>query len=102
MRMLLVFGLLAILLTSAGIVHSEEALFLTPAGKRLDHPEVPRISALETRKLFLKGKLILANAHESGNFEKKHILGSIPIPNDQVGKVDFDIPNDVIVAFYCE
>lgn len=102
MRKLLIFWVFATLLMSNGVASAEQALFLAPTDKRLDHPEVPRISASETRKLFLKGNLILANAHSSGNFERKHIIGSIPIPNDRVGVEDFSIPDDIIVAFYCE
>lgn len=70
-------------------------------GKLQDHLEVPRITAFEARKLFNQGKLILANAHSSGNYERKHIIGSIPVPGDNL-EMYGNIPHNIIVAFYCE
>lgn len=71
-------------------------------GDRLDHPEVPRINAYEAKKLFDQGKLILANAHDRDVFERKHLLGSISLPNGEVENMNVTLPKDQIIAFYCE
>lgn len=71
-------------------------------GERLDHPEVPRISAYEAKKLFDQAKLILANAHDRDVFARKHLLGSISVPNGEVQNMNINLPKDQIIAFYCE
>jgi len=64
--------------------------------------EVPRITAYEAKKLFDEGKLILANAHESGaEFEKTRLIGAISLPNGEVRNTNPQLPENVIVAFYC-
>lgn len=65
------------------------------------HPEVPRITAYEAKKLFDQGKLILAMAHERKHYDSKHLLGSISLPNTGALK-NIDLPRDQIIAFYCE
>lgn len=66
------------------------------------NPEVPRITAYEAKKLFDQGKLILANAHESGaEFEKTRLIGAISLPNGEVQSTNPPLPRDLIVAFYC-
>ncbi|SPP99534.1 exported hypothetical protein [Candidatus Sulfobium mesophilum] len=66
------------------------------------NPEVPRITANEARKLFGEGKLILANAHERGaEFEKTELIGAISMPNGEVQRTNPELPENVIVAFYC-
>lgn len=70
--------------------------------KRRDHPEIPRINAYVTRALFNKRKLILANAHDLKTHYRKHIVGSISIPNNKVKKMKIKLPKNKIIAFYCE
>ena len=70
-------------------------------GEQVDHPEVPRISAFEAKKLFDQGKLILANAHAREKYNQKHILGSILLSVDEVKNMNFELPKDKIIAFYC-
>ena len=66
------------------------------------HPEVPRITGYEAKKLYDQGKLILANAHESGApFEKTRLIGAISMPNGEVQHTNPQLPKDLIVAFYC-
>lgn len=66
------------------------------------NPEVPRITAYEAKKLYDQGKLILANAHESGApFEKTRLIGAISMPNGEVQSTNPQLPKDLIVAFYC-
>jgi len=70
--------------------------------ERLDHPEVPRIHAYEAKKLFDQAKLILANAHDRDVFSRKHLMGSISLPNGEVQNMNVNLPKDQIIAFYCE
>ncbi len=70
--------------------------------KRQDHPQVPRITASETTKMYKEGKLILANAHESEVYAKEHIPGSISLPNGKVQHMDIKLPPNMIIAFYCQ
>lgn len=66
------------------------------------NPEIPRITAYEAKKLYDQGKLILANAHESGaEFEKTRLIGAISMPNGEVQHTNPQLPKDLIVAFYC-
>lgn len=70
--------------------------------KRQDHPEVPRITAYETTKMYKEGKLILANAHESEVYAREHIPGSISLPNGKVQHMNIKLPPNMIIAFYCQ
>lgn len=83
------------------IVVNAEQLTQSPKQEH-SYPEVPRITAYEAKKLFDQAKLILANAHERGTFNRKHIMGSISLPNGEVQNMNIDLPKDQIVAFYCE
>jgi hypothetical protein len=65
------------------------------------HPEIPRISAWEAKRLFTQGKLILANAQEREGFEKSWLIGAISMPNGEVQTTNPRLPTNVIVAFYC-
>jgi hypothetical protein len=67
-----------------------------------EHPEVPRITAFEAMDLYKQGRLLLANAHESESFKHKHILGSISLPNGEVQNKNIKLPQNFIIAFYCE
>ena len=64
------------------------------------HPEVPRIKSFVAKKLFDEGKLILANAMESNNFEADHLVGSISLAADNLDKWTA-LPEGVIIAIYC-
>lgn len=74
----------------------------TPLRSQHDHPEIPRITAFSAKALFDRGKLILANAHESDGYARKHIIGSISLPNGKVQHMEIRLPRHVIIAFYCE
>lgn len=83
------------------VVNGEESTPMGTKVRRHDHPEVPRISAYEAKKLFYEGKLLLANAHEPETFNRGHIIGSINLPGDRVQSMNVNLPRDIIVAFYC-
>jgi hypothetical protein len=63
------------------------------------HPEIPRINAFVAKKLFDQGKLILANAMGSDNYEADHLVGSIHLETNQHKWTV--LPVDIIVAIYC-
>jgi hypothetical protein len=67
-----------------------------------EHPEIPRMTAYEAMELYKQGKLILANAHEPEGFARKHIIGSISLPNDKSKNMNIKLPRNMIIAFYCE
>jgi len=67
-----------------------------------EHPEVPRITALEAGAIYQQGKLILADAHEPEVFARKHIIGSISLPSGKGENMNIKLPQNFIIAFYCE
>ena len=73
-----------------------------PKPSRHDHPEIPRINSFEAMEIYKQGKLILANAHESDDFARKHIVGSVSLPNGKVQGMNIKLPSNFIIAFYCE
>lgn len=66
------------------------------------HPEVPRISAFEAKRLYDQGKLILADAGEPEYYAKRHLIGAISLPYVKVRDMNnVTLPSNFIIAFYC-
>lgn len=87
----------------SGVVCSQQLDYQPKQSSIHHYPEVPRITAFEAKELYDQGKLILANAHNSEEFARKHIVGSISFPNDKPEFVkNIKLPPNFIIAFYCE
>ena len=71
-------------------------------------PEVPRISAEMAYYKYKTGKVILVDAMDQRTFAKKHILGSISLPNDGardiecIRNMEIPFPKDTEFIVYCE
>ncbi|MFC1839536.1 rhodanese-like domain-containing protein [Thermodesulfobacteriota bacterium] len=77
------------------------------AGKTV-HPELPRITAEELKKLIdEKGEFILVDSRDSGSYNKEHIKGAINIHFDPTGDpmarrmTLMAIPMDKLIVVYC-
>jgi hypothetical protein len=90
--------LLMVLIGTIGAQETiEHGYFIADA--QSPHPEVPRISASETKKLFDEGKLILINTMEAENYAADHIIGALSLV--QLERQGASFPTNVILAFYC-
>lgn len=77
------------------------------AGKAV-HPELPRITAEELKKLIdEKGDYILVDSRDSGSYSKEHIKGAINIHYDPTGDpmtrrmTLMALPMDKLIVVYC-
>ena len=72
------------------------------------HPEVPRIDAKMAYFKYKAGQVILVDAMDQKTFAKKHILGSICLPNDgpadieRIRNMNIPFPKDKEIIVYCE
>ncbi len=71
-------------------------------------PEVPRIDAKMAYFKYKAGQVILVDAMDYRTFAKKHILGSISLPNDgpadieRIRNMEIPFPKDKEILVYCE
>jgi rhodanese-related sulfurtransferase len=71
-------------------------------------PEVPRIDAKMAYFKYKAGQVILVDAMDQKTFAKKHILGSICLPNDgpvdieRIRNMNIPFPKDKEIIVYCE
>lgn len=65
------------------------------------NPDIPRISAYEVKRLFDQGKLLLVNTQEADGIKKSMLIGAIAAPDGLIGGSLINVPDDMIVAFYC-
>ncbi len=65
------------------------------------YPDVPRITAYEAKKLYDQGKLILVNAQEAGANKRHMLLGAIAAPDGLINGEEIEVPENMILAFYC-
>jgi len=83
-------------------------IFSNQAIAQSRHPEVPRISAEMAYYKYKTGKVILVDAMDQRTFAKKHILGSISLPNDgardieRIRNMEIPFPKDTEFIVYCE
>lgn len=97
-------GIISILLL--GVFLFLPALCIS-AGKTV-HPELPRITAEELKKLIdEKGNFILVDSRDSGSYSKEHIKGAINIYFDPTGDpmtrrmILMALPMDKLIVVYC-
>ena len=82
------------------------ALFISGIAP-MQNPEVPRIDAKMAYYLYKQEQVILIDAMGPKTFAKKHILGSINIPNDgpqdieRVRNMEIPFPKEKIIFVYC-
>ena len=100
-RAILLFFIGSIILTMYAISKAEQLNFGQKQIVLPEHPEVPRISAFEAKKLFDQGKLILVHAQEAENFKTAHLYGAIFLDIGKIQQMNIDLPHDLIIAFYC-
>jgi hypothetical protein len=98
---MLLFLIGSTILLMYGSSKAENLYYAQKQEVRIANQEVPRITAFEAKKLFDKGKLILVHAQERENFETAHLYGSIFLDINKLEQAGFDLPRDLIVAFYC-
>jgi hypothetical protein len=75
-----------------------------PAAKQKEvhvNADIPRISANEAKKLFDQGKLLLVNTQDADGIKKSMLIGAIAAPGGLIGDSLINVPDDMIVAFYC-
>lgn len=83
-------------------------IFSGQAGGQPKLPEVPRIDAKMAYYKFRAGTVILVDAMDHKTFAKKHILGSISLPNDgpadieRIRNMNIPFPKDREIIVYCE
>ena len=65
------------------------------------HSEIPRISGYEAKRLFDQGKLLLVNTQDEAGIKKTMLIGAIAAPEGLIHGSLIDVPDDMIVAFYC-
>ena len=71
-------------------------------------PEVPRIDAKMAYLKYKPGRVILVDAMGPKTFAKKHILGSMSLPNDdsadieRIRDMEIPFPKDKEIIVYCE
>ena len=98
-----VVWLIAILtvFVSASNVRGGEAGPTTAQKEVHVNADIPRISAYEVKRLFDQGKLLLVNAQEDAGIKKSMLIGAIAAPGGLIGGSLINVPDDMIVAFYC-
>ena len=83
-------------------------IFSSQALGQIKLPEVPRIDAKMAYYKFNAGGVILVDAMDQRTFAKKHILGSICLPNDgredieRIRNMDMPFPKNREIIVYCE
>ncbi len=71
------------------------------------YDEAPRISAAEAYKIFKTGDAIFVDANPPEAYARKHILGSVNIPNDGAKDIEYlrntELPfdKDMKLITYC-
>jgi rhodanese-related sulfurtransferase len=94
------------ILLSIFIVIMIMALFISGLAP-MQNPEVPRVDAKMAYNLYRQGQVILIDAMGPKTFAKKHILGSINIPNDgpedleRVRNMQIPFPREKEILVYC-
>jgi rhodanese-related sulfurtransferase len=82
-------------------------IFLEQGNAQAIHPEVPRIDSAMAFYKYKAGSIILIDAMDRKTFDRKHILGSINIPNDgpqdleRVRNMELPFPKDKNILVYC-
>jgi len=82
-------------------------IFLNQVSAQTRRLEVPRIDAKMAYYLYKQGNVILIDAMDPKTFKKKHIVGSMNIPNDgpqdieRVRNMEIPFPKEKIILVYC-
>jgi|WetSurSiteA1Bulk_404760.scaffolds.fasta_scaffold56473_1 predicted sulfurtransferase len=109
---LLVVLSLAVQLPSSGVVHPPAATVVpvTPSGNvKMAHPEVPRITAEELKRLMdKKGEYVLLDVRDSYSNDAGHIEGAQNISFDANedptarGMMLMELPMKTLIVLYCD
>jgi len=83
-------------------------IFASQGAAQIKLPEVPRIDAKMAYLKYKPGRVILVDAMGPKTFAKKHILGSMSLPNDdsadieRIRDMEIPFPKDKEIIVYCE
>jgi len=63
--------------------------------------QVKRISGAQAYSMYKEGTTLIVDAHRQVDFARKHVMGAINIPWDEVDKKKVALPRTFKMVIYC-